>query len=111
MSLQSWPLVGVVGAVAVAAAGTGFQALVTLFQTLKIGGVTEVSYQVVPLLGLVGAAEPAGAPEVGTHAVPFHTFSTGGVAVVLYQVVPLEGLVGAVVPEGADDVGTQFVPL
>ena len=94
-----------------AVAGIGFQELVTLFHTLKMGGVTLVSYQVVPLLGLVGAAEPAGAPLTGTQAVPFQTLRTGGVAVVSYQVVPLEGLVGAVVPEGAEEVGTQFVPL
>jgi hypothetical protein len=104
-------LVGDVGAVAVAAAGIGFQVLVRLFQTLKIGGVTLVSYQVVPVLGFVGAAEPAGAPEVGTQAVPFQTLNTGGVTVVLYQVVPVCGEDGAAVPAGGELTGTNAVPL
>jgi hypothetical protein len=70
-----------------------------------------VSYQVVPLEGLVGAEVPEGAEEVGTQPVPFQTLSTGGVTVVLYQVVPDWGEAGAAVPAGGELTGTNAVPL
>jgi hypothetical protein len=90
-------VVGEVGAVPVAVEGTGTQALP--FHTFITGGVTLVSYHVVPEEGFNGAEVPEGALETGTHAVPFHTFNTGGVTPVSYQVEPWVGDAGGNVLE------------
>jgi hypothetical protein len=108
VSLQSWPVTGVVGATPLLIATVaGTQA--EPFHSLITGGTVEVSTHCWPVVGEVGAVFVAVA-GTGTQAEPFHTFIRGGVTLVSNQVVPEEGFKGALVPEGELLTGTHAVP-